>query len=338
MNGPERTVRYRAGLVLVCGLAVAALGGDGRGGHPGTGGESVVPTDHPDPFLAKYYQDNKEKIEAIYARAKAADATAEERLKAFQELRGKYPEAAKRAAANLVADKDAKVAAYAVKVAGAAAVMSDHKMPAGHAMPANPHAAYMMQEHERAKQALRTVVADDRKGVGVEAAKTLSALSDAKGLDAIVQASEKGVYKPAEAAGLIGLAAPKVATPYLNRYLAEGAVTTPEAKKTAVGILAKYPEQRDRIQKEYLFNPNADLPLRLAATGVIAAKPDAIVGLLADPSGLPPELYVKSVSTYARAKGGKLTDAERKQLQDAVQKIKAKHPNLVVPENLRPNR
>jgi hypothetical protein len=303
-------------------LAVAAFahGLAGAGEHPADGKMGQLPT-HPDPFLANYYQTNAAEIEKLRAVAVDVKRSADERLKALQTLRAKFPDPAVAVAAELVADKSEKIAALAVTLVTGAAAMSNHRAPDdAHASPAM---AYMMRKHELAKDALRKVVADPRATIRKPAASTLASLSDEKALEKIAAGAQAGVYNDAEAVKLYGLARTEASGKYLVKYLDPSKPAAIQA--AAVRHLAESPRYRTQVRDTYLYNPKAPMEARVSAARVLAKDPATATPLLANPQA-PPELYEAVLDSYLQARGAELSPAQIEYLKKAVQNYRGAQP------------
>lgn len=256
------------------------------------------------PDLTDYYKKHDEEIQKLRKSVKDTARPEEERLADFKKLRAKYPDPALSAAVELIGDSSEKIAAFAVTLLGAAAVMSDHRMPeAGHLSPID---AYVMKRHEVARAALRKAQADERRDVRNRATRTLASLSDEIGLQNIVAGSKQGRYSEIEAVNHFGLARREISGKLIQPYLASKTVG---AQAAAVSFLASVPDFKNQIRDEFLLNPKAPLETRLAAAAQLAQDPGNALLILSN-SQTPPELFQETFLRYLRSGSPQYTAAQ----------------------------
>lgn len=298
---------------------VFALGCCGCVIRADTGGHASMPVgtfdyrQHPEPEVAAEYQKASAEIESLQAIVQDTSKPSAERMAALMSLRSEYPDAAIVTAAKVVQDADTGIASTAVEILESAVVMSNHDHAADE-LQESPYVRYMTQKHEFARAALRKAIDDARAQVRNGAAATLSSLSDESGVQAIVAATEKGLYKPVQTINYIGLAKSDVSGKYLEQYLKNA---DENVKAAAVGALAQYAQYEKMVKDDFLYNKDAPLQCRQAAAKVlVTSASDAL--LLISNVETPPALYQQAIRVYLGTEGDRLTPEEMQYLQRGV--------------------
>jgi hypothetical protein len=276
------------------------------------------------PDLADYYKKNDEEIQKLVKSVKDTSRKEDERLTDFRKLRSKYPDPTLSTAVELVGDRSEKIAGFAVSVLGAAAVMSDHRMP--EAVHQSPVDAYVMKKHEVARAALRKAQADERRDVRNRATRSLASLSDEIGLQNVVIGSQQGRYSEIEAVNHLGLAKREVSGKLIQPYLAS---RTLDAQAAAVSFLATAPNYQRQIRDEFLLNPKAPLESRLAAAAQLAQNPDIALLILGN-AQTPPELFQETFLKYLRSRGPRFSAAQLDSFDAILTTYKKSNPDVEV--------
>lgn len=304
------TKQYRGLVLFVFGFVSAIHAQEPPGGAMPAG---ALPGAEYPPYLVKTYKDNAEQI--VQLRKTAVDTTLplDARYKALAILMNEYPVTATHLAADLVSDRQDKIATAAVELLVADVVMSDHKMRPGE--PRTAKAKSMMEQNERSRNALRKAINDPRPEIQSRAASTLASLSDEKALAIIQDAARQGRCTAKAAVNYFALAKSDVSAPYLEKYADDPGAETQSA---AVGYLAAYPKYQERAKEKYLSNENAPIEVRKAAARSLAKKGEHALPILND-QRTPPELYRETIETYVKSKNEKLTKPEIKNLRDSIE-------------------